>query len=49
MSINMLIWSMKIYRLSSGSGIKKQHYPNINIERLKSKVENLLFRILTEH
>jgi len=28
--------------LSSGSGIKKQHYPNINIERLKRKVENLL-------
>lgn len=28
--------------LSSGSGIKKQHYPNINIDRLKRKVENLL-------
>lgn len=28
--------------LSSGSGIKNQHYPNINIERLKRKVENLL-------
>lgn len=28
--------------LSSGSGIKKQQYPNINIERLKRKVENLL-------
>ncbi|WP_428229490.1 HAD-IIB family hydrolase [Flavobacterium sp.] len=27
--------------LSSGSGIKKQHYPNINIERLKRKVEHL--------
>lgn len=28
--------------LSSGSGIKMQHYPNINIDRLKRKVENLL-------
>ncbi|PZX94929.1 sucrose-phosphate phosphatase [Flavobacterium aquariorum] len=28
--------------LSSGSGIKNQHYPNINIDRLKRKVENLL-------
>lgn len=28
--------------LSSGSGIKKQHYPNINISRLKRKVEYLL-------
>ncbi|QSB25256.1 HAD-IIB family hydrolase [Flavobacterium sp. CLA17] len=28
--------------LSSGSGIKKQHYPNINIGRLKREVENLL-------
>jgi len=28
--------------LSSGSGIKKQHYPNINIDRLKREVENLL-------
>ncbi|SFC75626.1 HAD-IIB family hydrolase [Flavobacterium phragmitis] len=28
--------------LSSGAGIKKQHYPNINISRLKRKVENLL-------
>ncbi|WP_229335495.1 HAD-IIB family hydrolase [Flavobacterium sp. ALJ2] len=27
--------------LSSGSGLKKQHYPNINIERLKRKVEHL--------
>ncbi|MNE29934.1 Mannosylfructose-phosphate phosphatase [compost metagenome] len=27
--------------LSSGSGIKKLHYPNINIERLKRKIENL--------
>lgn len=27
--------------LSSGSGIKKLHYPNINIDRLKRKVENL--------
>lgn len=27
--------------VSSGSGIKKQHYPNINIERLKRKVEHL--------
>jgi len=26
---------------SSGSGIKKQHYPNINIDRLKRKVEHL--------
>ncbi|KQO22946.1 sucrose-phosphate phosphatase [Flavobacterium sp. Leaf82] len=26
---------------SSGSGIKKQHYPNINIERLKRKVAHL--------
>ncbi|MEP6806895.1 MAG: HAD-IIB family hydrolase [Flavobacterium sp.] len=26
---------------SSGSGFKKQHYPNINIERLKRKVEHL--------
>ena len=26
----------------SSSGIKKQHYPNINIERLKRKVEHLL-------
>jgi sucrose-phosphate synthase len=28
--------------LSSGSGIKNQLYPNINIDRLKRKVENLL-------
>ena len=28
--------------LSSGAGIKKQHYPKINISRLKRKVENLL-------
>jgi len=28
--------------VSSGSGIKNQHYPNINIDRLKRKVENLL-------
>jgi sucrose-phosphate synthase len=28
--------------LSSGVGIKNQHYPNINIERLKRKVKNLL-------
>lgn len=28
--------------LSSGSGIKNQQYPNINIDRLKRKVENLL-------
>jgi sucrose-phosphate synthase len=28
--------------LSSGSGIKKQHYPYINIDILKKKVENLL-------
>lgn len=27
---------------SDGSGIKKQHYPDINIERLKRKVQNLL-------
>lgn len=27
--------------LSSGTGIKKQHYPNINIDRLKRKVSNL--------
>lgn len=27
--------------LSSGAGIKKQHYLNINIDRLKRKVENL--------
>ncbi|NDP28156.1 MAG: HAD-IIB family hydrolase [Flavobacterium sp.] len=28
--------------LSSGYGIKMQQYPNINIERLKRKIENLL-------
>lgn len=28
--------------LSSGAGIKKRHYPEINIERLKRKIENLL-------
>ena len=28
--------------LSSGAGIKKQHYPNINIERLKRKIDHLL-------
>ncbi|MEP6929600.1 MAG: HAD-IIB family hydrolase, partial [Flavobacterium sp.] len=28
--------------LSSGAGIKKQNYANINIDRLKRKVENLL-------
>lgn len=28
--------------LSSGAGIKKQHYPNINISRLKRKIDNLL-------
>jgi len=28
--------------LSSGEGIKNQHYPNIDISRLKRKVENLL-------
>ncbi|MDQ6530843.1 HAD-IIB family hydrolase [Flavobacterium sp. LHD-85] len=28
--------------LSSGAGIKKQHYPNINISRLKRKIDHLL-------
>ncbi len=28
--------------LSSGSGIKKLHYPNINVDRLKRKIDHLL-------